>query len=300
MDLGPVRFCPGSEIICTDPAPDPSINTEKIKKNLYSYCFVTSLWLFIFEKWCKNSRVSDPHWFNADPDTHPDPAFFLIADPDPNPQFTAGNYIYFFLSKIAIYRYLSLGLHKRRPSYRRSFQPSKENIQHFKTWKFCVFFLFLCVIFALLDPDPEFECGSGSGNSELMRIRIRNPEKFLQEVVIKQIITNYFLFPSWMSLTKIAGSGAGDGCRRYESADPEQNVTDPQHWYLLNSHLGQLETIDSSVADPYMGKIQCSVPVTIWYETRSADPSNWTIPLTNGSGSAWPSYFLISCYYPLV
>ncbi len=26
--------------------------------------------------------VSDPHWFNADPDTDPDPAFFLIADPD--------------------------------------------------------------------------------------------------------------------------------------------------------------------------------------------------------------------------
>ncbi len=28
------------------------------------------------------NRVSDPHWFNADPDTDPDPAFFLIADPD--------------------------------------------------------------------------------------------------------------------------------------------------------------------------------------------------------------------------
>ncbi len=28
------------------------------------------------------SRVSDPHWFNADPDTDPDPAFLLIADPD--------------------------------------------------------------------------------------------------------------------------------------------------------------------------------------------------------------------------
>ncbi len=28
------------------------------------------------------ARVSDPHWFNADPDTDPDPAFFLIADPD--------------------------------------------------------------------------------------------------------------------------------------------------------------------------------------------------------------------------
>ncbi len=30
-----------------------------------------------------SNRVSDPHWFNADPDTDPDPAFFLIADPDP-------------------------------------------------------------------------------------------------------------------------------------------------------------------------------------------------------------------------
>jgi hypothetical protein len=29
--------------------------------------------------------------------------------------------------------YLSIGLHKGRPSYRRSLQSSKENIQHFKT-----------------------------------------------------------------------------------------------------------------------------------------------------------------------
>jgi hypothetical protein len=27
------------------------------------------------------------------------------------------------------------------------------------------FFLFLRVIFTLLDPDPQFECGSGSGSS---------------------------------------------------------------------------------------------------------------------------------------
>ncbi len=46
----------------------------------------------------------------------------------------------FSWSKIAIY--LSLGLHKGRPSYRRSLQPSKENIQHFKTWKLCIFFYF--------------------------------------------------------------------------------------------------------------------------------------------------------------
>jgi hypothetical protein len=30
-------------------------------------------------------------------------------------------------------KYLSLGLHKERPSYRRSLQLSKEAIQHFKT-----------------------------------------------------------------------------------------------------------------------------------------------------------------------
>jgi hypothetical protein len=58
----------------------------------------------------------------------------------------------FCLSKVAIYMYLSF--HKGRLSYRRSLQPSKENIQHFKTWNF-FFFLFLSVIFALLDPDPK-------------------------------------------------------------------------------------------------------------------------------------------------
>ncbi len=42
--------------------------------------------------------------------------------------------------KIAIY--LSLGLHKGRPSYMSNLQPSKENIQHFKTWKFLTFFFF--------------------------------------------------------------------------------------------------------------------------------------------------------------
>jgi hypothetical protein len=39
-------------------------------------------------------------------------------------------HIFFFLSKTTIY--LSLGLHKGHPSYRRGLQPSKENIQHLK------------------------------------------------------------------------------------------------------------------------------------------------------------------------
>ncbi len=81
----------------------------------------------------------------------------------------------FSWSKIAGFLSL-LGLNKGRPSYRRSLQPSKENIQHFKTWKFCTFFYFLgnfC--------PPR----SGSGSAiwmripiqqlKLMRIRIRNP-----------------------------------------------------------------------------------------------------------------------------
>jgi hypothetical protein len=38
--------------------------------------------------------------------------------------------IFFLNQKLAIY--LSLGLHKGHSSYRRSSQPSKETIQHFK------------------------------------------------------------------------------------------------------------------------------------------------------------------------
>ena len=68
------------------------------------------------------------------------------------------NYI-FFGSKTAIY--LSLGLHKVCPGYRRSLQLTKEAIQHFKTWIFSTF----VGHFALLDPDPDSEYGSGFGST---------------------------------------------------------------------------------------------------------------------------------------
>ncbi len=71
-------------------------------------------------------------------DTDPDPA--LQVDPDPDPIRTQGFdgqklkkkiqlkfFFIFFWLKIAIYS--SLGLHKGRPSYRKSLQSSKENIQ---------------------------------------------------------------------------------------------------------------------------------------------------------------------------
>ncbi len=33
--------------------------SKNSKKNLYFYCFVTSFWLFIFEKWCKSTLKSN-------------------------------------------------------------------------------------------------------------------------------------------------------------------------------------------------------------------------------------------------
>ncbi len=65
-----------------------------------------------------------------------------VADPDPiqiqgfkdqNYKFTAGKKKIFLIKN---YHLPILGLFKERPSYRRSLQPSKENIQHFKTWNF--------------------------------------------------------------------------------------------------------------------------------------------------------------------
>jgi hypothetical protein len=46
-------------------------------------------------------------------------------------------------------------------------KPSALKREHpvLKNMKILDFFLFLWVIFALLDPDPQFECGSGSVSS---------------------------------------------------------------------------------------------------------------------------------------
>ncbi len=79
----------------------------------------------------------------------------------------------FFTSKTTIF--LSLGLHKGRPSYRRRLQLSKENIQHFKTWIFLIFFYFYGTFLPSwirilnTDPDPLTWL-----NSDPIRIRIRN------------------------------------------------------------------------------------------------------------------------------
>ncbi len=102
----------------------------------------------------------------------PDPGSLIQGSkrhriPDTDPQHWEK--IIFFRSKNEIC--LSIGLHKGRPRGR-SLQPSKENIQHFKTWKFITFSIFM----------GHF-CPPWSGSAFRMRIRsqqlkwkrIRNP-----------------------------------------------------------------------------------------------------------------------------
>ncbi len=48
----------------------------------------------------------------------------------------------------------------------------------------------------------------------------------------KNLEKKYFLMPSSRSLTKRKKQGAGSVSQRFESVDPNpnQNVTDPEHW----------------------------------------------------------------------
>jgi hypothetical protein len=89
----------------------------------------------------------------VDPDTDPDPAFQVNPDAD--------RIRIFFWSKIVIY--LSLGLLKRTSKLQE--KPSALKREHsalLKNMKFINFFLFLWVVFALLNPDTDLDCKSGS------------------------------------------------------------------------------------------------------------------------------------------
>jgi hypothetical protein len=78
---------------------------------------------------CVYVFIQDPDP-ESDPDPGSDPKLCEKSDPDPKKIIPDPQHC-FFGSKTTIY--LSLGLHKGRPSYKRSLQLSKENIQHFKT-----------------------------------------------------------------------------------------------------------------------------------------------------------------------
>jgi hypothetical protein len=97
-----------------------------------------------------------------------------------------------FKIKIAIY--LSLGLHEGSPSYRKSLQPSKENIHHFKTGNFLTFSYFRGS-FLPFYPDPE----SGSGctdNPDPIQIRntaYKPPSPTNKDILSKRVISSPFL-----------------------------------------------------------------------------------------------------------
>ncbi len=97
---------------------------------------------------------------NTDPDTDPDPIRIQgFNDQKLKKNNSWKKNLIFFGSKTAIY--LSLGLHKVCPGYRRILQLTKEAIQHFKTWIFSTFVGHFC---------PP---GSGSGSVFKLRIRIQ-------------------------------------------------------------------------------------------------------------------------------
>jgi hypothetical protein len=77
--------------------------------------------------------------------------------------------------------YLSLGLHQGRTRYRRSLQPSEKNISTLKHQNYLLF-LYLWVIFTLLDLDPEVSAIRKWVHSELQSTVPNRMEKILPNV----------------------------------------------------------------------------------------------------------------------
>ena len=139
------------------PDPDPGFDDIKLKK-IYSWKFN-----FYFLD-CKNCNLLIPRPPERTPKLQEKPSavkrehpvlknmnsgffsiwwvIFALLDPDPDPTtqinadpcgsgYGSGSKTLVVVNCAEFT--LSLGLHKGRPSYRRSLPPSKENIQHFKT-----------------------------------------------------------------------------------------------------------------------------------------------------------------------
>ncbi len=76
---------------------------------------------------------------NPDPNTDPDPIWIQGFDDQKVTKKKQLKFVFLFQIKITLY--LALGLHKGRPSYRRSLPPSKEYIQYLK---FINLFFYFC------------------------------------------------------------------------------------------------------------------------------------------------------------
>ncbi len=101
--------------------PREIIMTIRKKSLLKKQCFGSAL-VSMRIRHCRSMRIR--MWIRCGFD----------PDPDPNPGFRWSKLFYkiffFVFLWIKFVIYIPLCLHKKRPSYRRSLQPSKENIQH--------------------------------------------------------------------------------------------------------------------------------------------------------------------------
>jgi hypothetical protein len=107
---------------------------------------------------CKSEDNEPELWIRTlNPD--PDPAFQKNPDPDPKIKGKKLNFLFsfFFDKKIAIY--LSLGLEMTSKLQEKPSALKREH-QALQKMKYINFFLFLCVTFALLDPDRKSGYGS--------------------------------------------------------------------------------------------------------------------------------------------
>jgi hypothetical protein len=167
----------------------------------------------------------------------------------------------FFLSLITAF-HISPGLHKGSSSYRRSLQPSKENIQHFKTWNLFIFCIFVRLFCPSGSGSAFSQCvpGSGSSGPKSMRIRIRiwfqiyiffNPDPDLvpgfwwSKTIIVQLKKGYFSKFETFFFFHFCGSFC------LQDPNPWKMVTYP---YLINFTLTllglQYRRVPNSAAPP--------------------------------------------------
>ncbi len=91
--------------------------------------------------WGVHSKVTDPHWFNVDPD--PYPAFFLLADPHPGfwwPKIDCWKFHLYFFYQILQFTYPEASI-KDAQAAGEAFSPQKRT---FSTSKHEIYFCYYC------------------------------------------------------------------------------------------------------------------------------------------------------------
>ncbi len=163
-------------------------------------------------------------------------------------------------------------LHKRRPSYRSSLHPSKENIQHFKKWNVVTFFR---VILALLDPYLDKNTYPGTQlNPDPIRIWIHKASNKGDEWKGHLITWRGLLFLFLSGKEKIWHTPSA---RHFFSAS-----------YFLKLHLHHFSKIKSQKESLNCKNQSFSYYFCMMIEGSGSRAGSGSIPLTSGSGSGRP------------